>query len=268
MPEPPEVMGYKIDTDMPLHRLFVERMKNDRDLKIIITAEDSETGVGKTTCAGWLALSWNPMFTGDEWQARDYSCIDPNDFFEIQANSEPGSVLIMDDAEELDARRSMASENVEFSQRWMLMRVLGQVHILTLPSPAALDSRLEELADVWINIKNRGVATVHNIKVNSYGSRGVMTPKVHEMEFPNVSDHPELQELHDIKQERIDKKITDKEEDMSTPDAKEIRREQKIELAQKLRDTTEMTLQEIADSIGMSKGWVSNNTEKQVEGVV
>jgi hypothetical protein len=267
VPEPDSVQGYQMDPSAPLHRLFVQRMTNDRDLKIIITADDSETGVGKTTCAGWLALSWNSMYANEPWEADTHACIDPNEFFKLQKEVGAGSVLILDDAEELDARRSMQSENVEFSQRWMLMRVLQQVHILTLPSPGALDSRLEELADVWINIERRGKGVVHDIRVNSYGSRKTITPKIHEFEFPNVAEHDELEALRDMKDEQIEQRMSDKIEEDETLDPDEVERQTKIDLAQKMRDRG-MTIAEISNTIGMSEGWVSNNTTKQVEGVV
>ena len=184
----------------------------------------------------------------------------------MQRNSEPGSVLILDDAEELDARRSMQSENVKFSQRWMLMRVLQQIHILTLPSPGALDSRLEELADVWLNIERRGKAVVHDIRTLSYGSRKVITEKVHNLEFPDVSEHEELKKLDKMKRDKIDKRMKDQKEEEETPDPEEVERETKVDIAQKLRDSG-MTVRETADKIGMSKTWVSNNTTRQVKGV-
>ena len=264
--EPPEVMGYQMDPQTPLHRLFVQRMERGRDLKVIITANNSETGVGKTTCAGWLALSWMPMYAGEPWTVEDGATLSPKKFFKMQRNSEPGSVLILDDAEELDARRSMQSENVKFSQRWMLMRVLQQIHILTLPSPGALDSRLEELADVWLNIERRGKAVVHDIRTLSYGSRKVITEKVHNLEFPDVSEHEELKKLDKMKRDKIDKRMKDQKEEEETPDPEEVERETKVDIAQKLRDSG-MTVRETADKIGMSKTWVSSNTTRQVKGV-
>lgn len=264
--EPPVIQDYQIDTETPLHRLFLERMTRGRDLKIIITADDSETGVGKTTLAGWLALSWNPIYADTTWNAEEYASIDPNEFFKLQMNKPPGSVLILDDAEELDARRSMANENVEFSHRWMIMRVRQLVQILTLPSPKALDSRLKELADVWINVVRRGKGEVHDIRVNSYSGK-ILTPKIHEIEFPNVAEHPELVNLQEIKDTRIQEKLNEKEQEMEEIDAEEMQRQQKIEMAQRMRDNpdVDMTLAEIADVVGMSAGWVSENTEKKME---
>lgn len=195
---------YQLDTSMRLHTLATKRIADERDLKIIITADDSETGVGKTTLAGWLAINWTHMFSDRRWNAEEYSTLNPQDYFELVTNVPAGSVVIIDDAEELDARRSMQNMNVKFSWWWMIMRLQQVITILTLPSPAAIDSRLEELADVWINVQHRGKALAHDIGVQSYGTRDVTTKKVHTVEFPDVSEREELNHLREKKREKMD----------------------------------------------------------------
>lgn len=195
----------QLDTHMRLHTLAVKRIAEGRDLKIIITADDSETGVGKTTLAGWLALNWQYMFSGEKWSAEDYATLNPQDYFQMVTDVPPGTVTIIDDAEELDARRSMQNMNVKFSWWWMIMRLKQVITILTLPSPAAIDSRLEELADVWINVQRRGTGLAHDIGVQSYGTRDVTTKKVHLVDFPDVSEHPELSALREKKEAKMKK---------------------------------------------------------------
>lgn len=198
-------VSFRMDTSAPLHKLAVKRMKDGRDLKIIITAEDSETGVGKTTLGGWLSLNWTWMFSGRRWNAEELATLSPDEYFYMTRNLPEGTVILVDDAEELDARRSMQDMNVKFSWWWMLMRLKQIFTILTLPSPAAIDSRLEELADVWINITHRGQGLCHDIGVQSYGDRNVTTEKVHTIDYPDISEHPELLELTEMKEEKMDK---------------------------------------------------------------
>jgi hypothetical protein len=195
---------FKLDERMPLHQLAIDRMKNDRDLKIIITARDSETGVGKTTCAAWLALNWTWMFSGQRWNADEFATLNPHEYFRLVPHVDPGTVLLVDDAEELDARRSMQDLNVKFSWWWELMRLKRLITIITLPSPASIDSRLEELADVWINILDRGSAIVHDIGVGDY-DRELYQQQVHVMEFPDVSEHSALRALQSMKQDKMQK---------------------------------------------------------------
>lgn len=203
--EVPGERRFMIDEEMPLHQLALDRMAKNRDLKILITASDSETGVGKTTCAGWLALNWTWTFGGEKWDAEDYGTVSPYEYFKLVPEVDAGTVLLVDDAEELDARRSMQDLNVKFSWWWELMRLKQLITIITLPSPASIDSRLEELADVWINILRRGQGLAHDIGVNDYGSRDVYTEKVHHIEFPDVSEHESMAALEEMKKEKMDK---------------------------------------------------------------
>jgi len=267
--KPPEVMGYQLDARMPLHQLAVKRIKSGRDLKIIITAKDSQTGVGKTTLAGWLALVWTEHFTDHSWwvdpdtYGEGMGTLNPKEYFtilqQIPDTYGPGSVVVVDDAEELDARRSMQSLNVEFSQRWMLMRLKQAITIITLPSPKAIDSRLEELADIWINIERRGRGLVHDIRVNSYGSRNVMTEQKHKVTFPDVSGHEELEKLRRMKEMKMDEWDSKMEED-DTPDPDEVEKDVEQTHAQKLRENTDMTLDEIGEVVDKSASWVSRHT--------
>lgn len=264
----PEVHGYRIDERMPLHQLAVKRIQGGRDLKIIITAKDSQTGVGKTTLAGWLALVWTKMFTGKDWfvDQDEYGdglgTLNPKEYFSILKKiPDPhgaGAVVIVDDAEELDARRSMQSLNVEFSQRWMLMRLKQAITIITLPSPKAIDSRLEELSDVWINIERRGRGFVHDIRVNSYGSRNVMTEQKHKITFPDVSEHPELEKLREMKEAKMDEWDEDEGEEEEV-DPEDVQRNTKKEIAQQMRDNG-MNGTDIAEHLNVSHTWVYNNT--------
>jgi len=265
----PVVNGYRLDPQMPLHQLACKRMHLGRDLKIIVTAKNSDTGVGKTTAAGWLALSWTPLFAGHDWWAdpeeptEGMGTLNPGEYFKIIGkigeDFNSGTVVIVDDAEELDARRSMQNLNVKFSQRWMLMRLKQAITILTLPSPSSIDTRLEELADVWINITRRGKGLVHDIRVQSYGQRKVMTKKKHTFEFPNVADHPEIEKLDGMKRDKIDDWDAEAS-DEDVPDPEEVERDTLVETAQQMRDNG-FTGQEIAEQMPYQAAWVYKHTE-------
>lgn len=236
----------RLNTQMRLHMLAVKRIVDGRDLKIIITADDSETGVGKTTLAGWLALNWNYMFSGEMWTADQYATLDPKEYFQMVTDVPTGTVVIIDDAEELDARRSMQDMNVKFSWWWMIMRLKQIITILTLPSPAAIDSRLEELADVWINVQQRGRGLVHDIGVQSYGTRDVTTKKVHMVDFPDISTHPELDALREKKREKMEK--WDKQaRDELKDESEELGKTQQTFLAIAVKEREQVAWSDVAD---------------------
>jgi hypothetical protein len=260
---------HQIDLSSGLHRLAIDRIQSNRDLKVIITADASQTGVGKSTLAGWLAMSWTQMFTRRPWfcdpeePTEGMATLHPGEYFEIikqiGPRFPPGTAVIVDDCEELDARRSMQNLNVEFSQRWMLMRLKQAITLLTLPSPSSIDSRLEELADVWINVRKRGEALVHFIDVQDYGARDVLTKREEWLEFPDVSDHPEMNKMRQMKQEKM-RDWDEVDSEIEQVDEQEVESETLSKVAQELRDDG-MSVREVADKIPRGRTWVSNNTE-------
>jgi len=253
--------AYQMEPSDVLFQLALTRMRKEKDLKIVWTARNSATGVGKTTGAGWLGMSWNPVFAGEPWSAETNATLDVNEYFDLYRKLPRGSVLILDEAEELDARRSMQQENVDFSHDWMMLRKRQIISILTLPSPSALDSRVEELADVWVNSIKRGEAMVHGIQILDYGGRDRQTPKAETLEFPDVSMHPELQKLDSMKDEKIKRAYANEKR----PDPDEVERQTKIDTAQRMRDGGH-TIPEAADAVEMSESWVSKYTESQNSG--
>lgn len=145
-----------------LDEFINERLDNNRDAKVIITARNSETGTGKTTLAVLLAKYWDRNgWTSDKGylNVKKYLA-----YYNKYAHS--GDVLLLDDAQAgTDNRRSMKSENVALSRLWTLNRVKNVVSILALPTQSMLDKRLMELADVWIQVRRRGLAVPYRIVI-------------------------------------------------------------------------------------------------------
>jgi len=242
---------------MPLHQMRQRRLEKNRDLKVIITSRNSTTGTGKTTLAVWLALNWDR-----NWTAEQKGTLSVSEYLDTYPDLEPGSVLVMDEAEQLDARRSMSQDNVDFAEKWMMMRVRNVTSILTLPTASALDKRLKELADIRINVTRRGRARVYKITVDDHNTSEVREWKWHDLEWPDISEHPQMQALDKQKQRKIDGELeAGSEEDSLSP--KEAVRQEKIKTAQRMRDNGK-TIADIADDVDMSEGWVSNNTQKPV----
>ena len=243
---------------MPLNEMRQRRLEKNRDLKVIITSRNSTTGTGKTTLAVWLALNWD-----DNWSADEKGTLSVSEYLDTYPELEPGSVLLMDEAEQLDARRSMSQDNVDFAEKWMMMRVRNVTSILTLPTASALDKRLKELADIRINVTRRGRARVYKITIDDHNTSDVREWRWHDLEWPDLSDHPEMQALDKQKQEKIDGELeTDSGENSISPN--EAKREQKIETAQNLRDQGKK-IAEIAEAVDMSTSWVGKYTKTPVE---
>ena len=256
-----EERGFALNPNCGLAEMRAKRHRNGRDLKIVITQRNSETGGGKSVLAAYLAMGWAP-----DWDGEKHATVSAEEFLATYPNLPEHSVLILDEAEALDARRSMSQENVEFSKDWMMMRTRQIDSILTLPTTSALDNRLLELADVRINVVHRGKAKVYRIKVDDHNpARGPRQWFMHDIEWPDLSSHPEFRKMDEQKQDKIDER-GEKARKAAEDDDSLTKREQK-RLAQVLRNQG-MTLMEISeqDEIEFSHNWVSMHTEDNPDG--
>jgi hypothetical protein len=245
----------RLDPNCKLAKLRRHRHREGRDLKIVITQRDSGTGGGKTTLAGWLCLNFDK-----HWNAKEQAMLDPDEFIAAYPELPPHSCLLLDEAEELDARRSMAEQNVEFAKNWMMMRTRQIDSILTLPTASALDKRIKELADVRINVIERGLANCYKIRIDDHNTSQVRERFMHELEWPDISQRDELQHLEGLKNERINGKVEEAKEDDS-PDPEDVEKKVEKKHAQRLRNNG-MTMRDIGDVIGYSASWVSEHTSE------
>jgi hypothetical protein len=210
----------RLSPSSKLHKLRAQRHRNGRDLKCVITQRDSETGGGKTTLAVFLALSWDTK----GWDGDKKGTVHPEEFLSTYPDLPKHSVLVLDEAEELDARRSMQQENIDFSKHWMTMRTRQVDTILTLPTTSALDKRLLELADIRINVIGRGRAKVYRVKVDDHAPDNPEQWYLEDIEWPDMSGHPDYQALDAQKQAMIDREAEEESENRD-PTATEIAEE-------------------------------------------
>lgn len=247
----------QLPADSPLGELRRRRHENGRDLKIVVTQRDSGTGGGKSTLALWLALSWD-----DDWNADERATLHPSEFISTYPDLPAHSVLILDEAEELDARRSMSSENVNFSKQWMTMRTRQIDSILTLPTAGALDNRLLELADLRINVVRRGFAKVYRVKVDDFGGE-VRQRHMHNLQWPDLGDHPEYETLEELKDEKIEAAGERAEAEAAAADGgqtpEEAKREKRAEVAKRLYEQQDMSYAEVSEALDISEGTVAND---------
>jgi hypothetical protein len=108
-----------------MHR---KRNAQNRDLKVIITSRDSQTGTEDDARA--LARVHFDQYGFDAEKVT----VHPGEFKQLYNEKRAGEVIIMDEAEQLDSRRSMSNKNVEFWNLWQTMRFRQITSILTLPT--------------------------------------------------------------------------------------------------------------------------------------
>jgi predicted XRE-type DNA-binding protein len=253
---------------------YLNRLVTGRDMHVIITAA-SETGVGKTTLAASLAI----LFDQQGWTADKAAVANAAEYSQKYDEVEPGSVLILDEAEKaVDARRGMTKESVEVSQAFATKRYQQVFGMLTAPSKGWVDNRLgSDAADYWIQAlqtdmgRIKGEAKVYRLKNNEHYQQDY-TERTEYIHWPNLDWHPEFQELDRRKRKLLesDEESAYVHKDDIADIKKSVRRETQREteqqiiermaasdLAEKHKSTTGFKQKEIGEALDVSRSRIS-----------
>lgn len=185
---------------------YVQRLVTGRDMHVIVTAS-SETGVGKTTLAAALALFWDQH----GWSADKAAVASAPEYAALYDRVEPGSVLILDEAEiAADSRRGTSKGNVEVSHAFAGKRYRQVFGMLTAPSKSWVDSRMSgDSADYWIQAQEthrgrpKGEAIVYRLRSNEHYQTDYSKRK-EIITWPVLDSHPEFKKLDAKKRERLE----------------------------------------------------------------
>jgi len=232
--------------------MYRKRRRQNRDLKIIITSRDSQTGTGKTTLGLWLALHFDVHGFGP-----DQVTLHPREFLKLYKENTAGSVIIMDEAEQLDARRSMSQKNVDFWNLWQTMRYRQITSILTLPTRSALDKRGLELSDIWIQVTERGFARVHEVGVGDYDGQTQPT-LIESIEFPDVSYLKLKDAVDEKKVQLVEEGEEFIESEAETIDIEADRIEQRNKAIRAVYETADVTQKELGEAHGITQQQINN----------
>lgn len=260
--EPTGSDSLKPDATAFVHQKRQLRHTKNKDLKVVITQRDSETGGGKSTLATWLALCWDPH----GWDGDEKGTTKPKQFLETMPGLPPHSVMILDEAEALDARRSMADRNIEFSKKWMKMRTRQIDSILTLPTASALDKRILELADLRLHVTRRGRCKVYEVTVGDR-DRKVDERFIEFYHWPDVSDSEAFENLDEEKQEDLDETAETEKDD--EPDEEAIKKAIRQEAKRRRRDgeTVREVISNIPNNPDTGKSYSTHSIQRWTEDV-
>lgn len=185
--------------ESPLHKAWINRIAEGRDIRVIISADNSATGVGKTTLAVFLALLWDIHGWGAE-----KATLDPREFSVLYDEVAPGSVLLLDEAEQaVDRRRSMSKDTLAIGHDFATKRYRQIPGILTLPSKDMMDARIaDKLCDFWILVQDTGEAQVFKFDENPFTGK-VYYKKVERLEWPALDDNTVFRDVEEKKHKRM-----------------------------------------------------------------
>jgi hypothetical protein len=186
--------------DGPFYQEVADRKDKGRDAKILVTAKDGQTGVGKTNLCDFLGYVLDTSDSGfDERKVT----IDPHEFLQFYRKLDPGSATIMEEGEQFDARRAQTNENVDATQKWQMARVREIVALVNLPSPQEIDTRFERLADYWINVQRRGRAKVYKKRIHPI-KKSIYYETLQSIEWPNMDESPTFRAMDTLKNDLLD----------------------------------------------------------------
>jgi hypothetical protein len=183
----------------PFFQRIGRRKLQTRDAKILVTAADGQTGVGKSNLCDFLA---HVLDTTSDGFSEHKITIEPGRFIELYGELGEGSALVMEEAEQFDSRRGMRTENVEGSQMWQQARVREIVALLNLPDPSMIDRRFEQLADFWINVECRGRARIYEKKIHSI-KQEVYYRTLQTLEWPNMDPSKTFRAMDRLKDDLL-----------------------------------------------------------------
>lgn len=183
----------------PFFQEIGKRKRQDRDAKILVTAADGQTGVGKSNVCDFLG---HALDTTDPGFRPHKVTIEPERFIELYNELEPGSALVMEEAEQFDSRRGMRNENVEGSQKWQQGRVREIIALLNLPDPSMIDRRFEKLADYWINVEIRGRARIYKKRIHSI-KKSVYYETLQTLQWPNMDRSDTFRAMGSLKDDLL-----------------------------------------------------------------
>jgi hypothetical protein len=184
---------------------YVRRLGDERDLRVIVTATDSGTGLGKTI----LAMALCKLFDAHEWSAEK-ATLDPREYVELAGELPRGSAILWDEAElGGDKRRAMSDKNLEISQAFDAGRYRQIWGVMTLPSKRTLDERLVQKSDYWILVQCRGEADMYKLGENDM--TGELYKKgIERLTWDNFDHWDDYQELTEMKKTQVEGEVARK----------------------------------------------------------
>jgi hypothetical protein len=173
--EPPEVdvEGVRFESS-PFVREYEKRVRQNRDLTVIVSDWNNERGTGKTTLSCKLADYCDRT---DEGLVPSKGNIQPQQFINGYTAEPKGSGLVLDEAEAgANAREAMTIVNRVLSKIMSMARVEEKYVFINMPAAGHIDKNILDLADFWILVQRRGVARVYRLEQNPFRQKTFPSP--------------------------------------------------------------------------------------------
>ena len=256
----------------PLYNLFEKRVRQERDLVIIIDDYNAGRGTGKTV--GSLQLG-EGMDQTEEGVTKEKATINPEALRNAYTARPKRSALVLDEAEVgASNRQAMTKVNQALREIMSMGRVEQKYVIINTPLKEFIDKDLRKLADVWISMTARGQGLVHFFEWQSYAEK-LMTPQKQYITFEDIPGNTRLREVYNYLTREKYKKMDGEDGDGFIPVSehnervgeakKQAAREKRDEIIQNIARHPEYDISQvhIGEMTGVSQTTVSNKLNER-----
>jgi hypothetical protein len=251
----------------PITEAYRERVENAQDLVVIISDASNRRGTGKTVLSLKLA---HMMDRTEQGLTKDKVAIDPSSIQDQYVEAPKGSALVLDEAEAgLSKYRAGSQINVMMRRLVSMGRVREKYLILNLPASSELDRDLKALCDVWLLVTSKGTAQGHFLNWEPYREKP-LTPKTEQWRWSDIPESHSLRGVYDHLAEQKMKHLRGEAEsgseyisrselDSALEKArKDTKRDVKHGLLRDVYRSTDLTQQDLADSVGISRSYLAD----------
>lgn len=251
----------------PLWELHKKRVKQGRDLTVLIADWNLERGSGKTTLAMQLAAA---MDRTDEGFTGDKATLSAEELTEAYTSESRRSSLLLDEGQaDASNRRSMSGINEALRKIVGMGRVEEKYLFLTAPGVHQIDKDIRNMCDVWIFVREVGEAQMFRVRFNPFGNHE-LTDNWGAIQWPGELPGQLADVYEDLTAEKRRRLRGDGEDgDAYVPAdeadqkadkaADEARQQTRNELVSTIYDNTDdLTQKDLAEAIGLSRSRVAD----------
>jgi hypothetical protein len=251
----------------PFTRLYRKRVANNQDLAVIVSDHQNRRGTGKTVLSLKLASLMDRTETGLTTQKV---AINPDELTEAYLEEPKGSALVLDEAEAgLSKYEAASGINKAMRELVSMGRIREKYLVLNLPASSELDRDLKALCDFWFMIQQKGRALGHHLRWNAY-SEEPRTPKTEPWEWSDIPEGTDLRDIYDhLTKQKLAHLRGDREgssqripasevQDQLQQERESARTKTRNELLEELYEDTELTQQDLAEVVDLSRSRVAD----------
>lgn len=253
--------------DCPLGKLHRKRVAQGRDLTVLVADWNLERGSGKTTLAMQLAAA---MDRTDDGLTAEKATLSAQELTQAYTEQPARSSLVLDEGQaDASNRRSMSGVNEALRKIVGMGRVEQKYLFLTAPGVHQVDKDIRNMCDVWIFVRSLGEAQMFRVRYNPFGGHeltddwGTLTwPGELRGELGDVYDELTAEKRRRLRGDGEDGDgyiEADEAANRAEQAAEQAERQKRNELLSQIyQNTDDMTQQELADSVGLSRSRVAD----------